>query len=367
MLKGIFKQFEEDCKDQDMARKINIAVVGCGGGGTNSINRLNNMELEDVTTVALNTDSQHLYMVKADKKLLIGERLTSGHGAGGDPRLGQVCAEEAKSDLRNLMGKPDITFITVGLGGGTGTGSAPVVAEVAKNTGSLVVALVTMPFRWEGNKRKEIAMDGLQKLMRRADSVIILDNDKLLKLVPRLPFDVAFGFMDQLVAQTISGMAEAVTKTSLINIDFADIKAILGDGGMSTILCGDGTIDEPEKAVSDTLKNSLLDVDYQGATGAVIHITCDTQISLETIDKIVRGITQNLSDDANVIFGVRQEAEMEGTVRVLTILTGVHSPHLPSTVVPMDHKQRERPVRSVKESRVERRRGQILTLEEVLA
>ncbi|MCD6462034.1 MAG: cell division protein FtsZ [Thermoplasmata archaeon] len=302
---------------------LNTIVVGCGGGGNNSLTRLHNIGLGNTRTIAVNTDMQHLYTIDADEKILIGDQLTRGHGAGGDPQLGRLCAQESLHKIRPVVGNSKLTFITAGMGGGTGTGSAPVIARAAKDSGSLVVAIVTMPFSYEGSRRRKNAEEGLRELSEIADSVIVLENDKLLKLVPQLPLNLAFGFMDHLVATIIKEMVDAITRPSLINIDFADIKTILGQGGVSTILCGEGPPTQPEAIVRDTLRNSLLDIDPGGATGALIHLTCGSDLPLEAINTIVKGITDNLSPDANVIFGVRQDEE-DDTVKILVVLTGVN-------------------------------------------
>jgi len=330
LLKSLLREYQEmqEERNKNARNTLRVKVVGCGGGGNNSLRRFHSLGMDGVETIAINTDSQHLYTIDADRKILIGEWLTNGHGAGGNPELGERCAVESRTEIKEAIGRADIVFITAGLGGGTGTGSAPVVAEIAKKARALVVAVVTMPFDYEGQRRKKSALRGLHRLQKLADSIIVLDNNKLLDLVPDLPLDAAFGFLDQLVATIISGLIDAIQKPSLINIDFADIKAVLGSGGVSTILCGEGPANDPAAVVTDTLKNNLLDVDYSGATGAVIHITCDEKLPVEKISTMVKAITSGLSDDANVIFGVRQDPEMGGMVRILTVLTGVRTPYL---------------------------------------
>jgi len=261
---------EEELEDFGQPR---IMIVGCGGAGNNTVNRLYNIGIEGAEMVSVNTDKQHLDNVRADKKILVGKTLTKGLGAGGNPKIGQKAAELARGTLEEVLKNVDLVFVTAGLGGGTGTGVAPVVAEVAKEQGAIVVGMVSSPFRVE-RARIFKAEEGLEELRRAADTVIVLDNNRLLNFVPNLPIDQAFSVMDQLIAETVKGITETITVPSLINLDYADIKTIMSCGGVAVMLTGESkSQDKSTEVVRIALNHPLLDIDYKGATGSLIHIT----------------------------------------------------------------------------------------------
>ncbi len=302
-----------------------VLVVGCGGAGGNSVHRLHRMGIHGARTMVVNTDAVHLDSIQADKKLLIGGGVTHGMGAGGRPEIGERCAEISENELRNQIGDADLTFITVGLGGGTGTGVAPHVAELAQAAGSVVISLATTPFRAERGRMTN-ARAGIQRLRDRTDSLILLDNNRLLDLVPNLPVEQAFAVMDHLIGEVIKGITESITVPSLINLDFSDVRTILQAGGTSTVFYGENADDDTDKLVRDTLENPLIEVDYRGANGALIHISAGPGLPLRTAHEVVEGLTAAMRPDANVIFGVRVDRKYAGVVRVLTIMTGVRSP-----------------------------------------
>ncbi len=306
-----------------------ILVVGCGGGGGNSVARLHRLGIHGARTLVVNTDAVHLDSIVCDRKLLIGAGVTRGMGAGGRPDIGERCAEIAEPELRNLIGDADLTFVTVGLGGGTGTGVAPYIAELAQAAGSVVITMATTPFKAERGRMAN-ALAGIQRLKGVSDSLIVLDNNRLLELVPNLPIEQAFAVMDHLISEVIKGVTESITMPSLINLDFNDVRTILQSGGTSTIFYGENAEDDPQKLVSETLDNPLFDVDYRGARGALIHISAGPGMRLRTAHEVVEGLTAKMRPDANVIFGVRVDRKYEGIVRVLAIMTGVHSPLLES-------------------------------------
>ena len=301
-----------------------VLVVGCGGAGGNSVNRLHRMGIHGARTVVVNTDAVHLDSIQADRKVLIGGGVTRGMGAGGKPDVGERCAELAEQDLRNQVGDADLTFITVGLGGGTGTGAAPFIAELAQAAGSVVITLATTPFKAERGRMNN-ARAGIQRLRDCSYSLIVLDNNRLLDLVPNLPVEQAFAVMDHLISEVIKGITESITLPSLINLDFSDVRTILQTGGMSTVFYGENAEADPEQVVSDTLDNPLLEVDYRGANGALIHISAGPGLRLRTAHQVVEGLTAEMRPDANVIFGVRVDRKYEGILRVLAIMTGVRS------------------------------------------
>lgn len=302
-----------------------IMIIGCGGAGNNTVNRLYNIGIEGAETVCINTDKQHLDNVRADKKILVGKTLTRGLGAGGFPETGKKAAELARGTLEEVLKNADLVFVTAGLGGGTGTGVAPVVAEVAKEQGAIVVGMVSSPFRVE-RARIYKAEEGLEDLRRAADTVIVLDNNRLLNYVPNLPIDQAFSVMDQLIAETVKGITETITVPSLINLDYADIKTIMSCGGVAVMLVGESkSQDKSGEVVRTALNHPLLDVDYKGATGSLVHVTGGPDLSLKEAEEIASMLTYELSPNANVIWGARVREDYEGKVRVMAIMTGVQS------------------------------------------
>ena len=305
---------------QEEIRPLKILVVGCGGGGCNSINRLNLIGLDGVETIAINTDKRHLMTIKADKRLLIGAGVTRGLGTGGNPDRGMHCAYNASDALSHLLQGADLTFIIVGMGGGTGTGTAPVVAELAKRQESLVITIATTPFSFEG-VRMDTAIRGLRRMDGASDTLLVLDNNKLLDMVPNVPVEQALGVMDLLISEIVRGLIEAITKPSLINLDFADLCSILSQGGISTLLYGESS--DPQGVVDDAFNNPLLDIDLSGATGALIHITGGSNLTLRKVEKVIKGMTQYLDPDANLICGTRIDEAFEGQIRVMAVVTGI--------------------------------------------
>lgn len=305
-----------------------IAIVGCGGAGNNTINRLYNLGVCGAETIAINTDKQHLEMIQADKKILVGKSLTRGLGAGGYPEVGRRAAELARGTLEEVLKATDLVFVTAGMGGGTGTGTAPVVAEIAKQAGAIVVGMVSSPFRVERSRAVK-AEEGLEELRKAADTVIVLDNNRLLDYVPNLPIEQAFSVMDQLISETVKGISETITQTSLINLDYADVRTIMGCGGVAVMLVGEArNQDRGDSVVRAALNHPLLDVDYRGATGCLVHITGGPDLTLAEAEEVAEALTYELDDNANVIWGARINKEYEGRVRVMAIMTGVQSPQI---------------------------------------
>jgi cell division protein FtsZ len=311
--------------DDDFIGQPRIMIIGCGGAGNNTVNRLHHMGVSGAETIAINTDKQHLDMIQADKRVLIGKSLTKGLGAGGYPDVGKRAAEMARPTLEALLDSADLVFITAGMGGGTGTGSAPVVAQVAKDQGAIVVGMVSYPFQVE-KARLLRAEDGLEALATAADSVIVLDNNRLKNFVPNLPLGQAFSVMDQLIGETVKGISETITEPSLINIDYADVRAIMSKGGVAVMLVGESKQqNKAESVVRECLSNPMLDVDYRGATGSLIHITGGSDLTLTDAEEIATSLTYELDPHADVIWGARVRNDMEGKVRVLAIMTGVQN------------------------------------------
>jgi len=314
--------------DELRAGKANIKVIGCGGCGGNMVTWLFNKGINGATIYAANTDALHLSVTKADEKLLIGKELTRGLGCGGMPQKGREAAKEAIVDIKKAVGNADMVFVLAGMGGGTGTGAASVVAQLAKETGAVVIGVVTMPFEAE-KARVDKAEFGLRELREVSDTCIVLDNNRLVDIAGQLPIEQAFAVANELVSTMIKGIVETITLPSLINLDYADVSTIMRNGGVAVIGIGEAdTQDRVSEAVKQALTHPLLDVDYKGATGALVHVTCGPDLKLEEFDHIGRIVSENLSNEAQVIIGARISKEFTGKVRVITIMTGVKSPYV---------------------------------------
>ena len=329
---AVTNKLEEESKLQINGDELfgtpRITIVGCGGAGGNTITRLNKLGVKGAKTIAINTDKMALDLVEADHKLIIGARLTRGLGAGGFPDVGDRAARESIHEIEELVKDSDLVFITAGMGGGTGTGSAPVVAEIAKKHNAVVTCMVSTPFNVE-RARLIKADEGLDKLRVKADSTVVLDNNRLLEFVPNLPINQAFSVMDQMIAETVKGITETITVPSLINLDYADMKAIMDQGGLSIMLWGEAEEDSGvETIVKEALNHPLLNVDYRGATGALVHITGGPNMSLKYVQDVAKSLTEDLDCYSNVILGARVLPEFEGKCRVMAIMTGVQSPNI---------------------------------------
>lgn len=309
-----------------------IMVIGTGGAGCNSINRLAKAGIRGADMVAINTDKLHLGMISESvKKVLIGASITRGLGAGGYPEVGQKCAEASRPYLEKLLDNVDMVFLTTGLGGGTGTGSAPVIANIAKAKGAIVISIVTYPFALE-RARIEKADEGLAKLREQSDTIIVIDNNRLVQIVPNLPIDQAFAVADEIIARAVRGITETITTPSLINLDFADVRAVMSNGGVSMIAVGEakGTARE-KQVVENTLNHKLLDVDYAGAKGVLLHITGGPDMTLGECNTIGEALTEEVDPHATVIWGARIDPAFEGKIEAIAIFTGVHSPYAMGT------------------------------------
>ena len=308
--------------------KAKIMVVGCGGAGSNTVSRLTEMGAAGADIIAINTDAKHLSITKAHKKLLIGKETTRGLGAGGYPQVGEKAAQEQRTQLKQMLEGVDLVFVTAGMGGGTGTGSAPVVAEMAKSMGAIVVGAVTMPFKMEGTRIGK-AEDGLERLRQVTDTVVVIENQKLLEYAGSMPIAQAFALADELISMMIKGITETITVPSLVNLDFADVKTIMSAGGVSAICVGESDSSSRIKdAVLKALNHPLLEVDYAGALGALIHVICGPDCTLAEINEAGEIIAKRLNPESQVIWGARVTPELQGKVQVIAIVTGVKSPYL---------------------------------------
>ena len=309
--------------------RARIVVVGCGGAGCNTLSRMMSVGIQGADTIALNTDAQDLLYTTADRKILVGQDITGGLGAGNNPEKGEASAREDESSIKDHVYGADMVFITCGLGGGTGTGASPVVTEVAKKIGALTVVVVTLPFTVEGKRRRQNAEQGLTRLREVADTVIVIPNDKLLEIAPDLPIAAAFKVSDQLLMDAIKGITEMITKPGLINLDFADIRTVLQDGGVAMIGIGESDSENRAvEAVEEALSSPLLDVDITGAKGAVVNVVGSPDMTLEEAERIVGRVSEALDSEAHVIWGAQISEELKNAVRVMVILSGVHSPYV---------------------------------------
>jgi len=342
-LSSIDEELEEILSKQ----KARIKVIGAGGAGNNTINRLTEVGITGAESIAVNTDAQDLLYCSAAMKILIGKEITGGLGCGSIPQVGEEAARENEHELRDMLKGSDMVFITCGLGGGTGTGSAPVIADLAKKIGALTVAIVTLPFSMEGNRRYQNAIYGLEKLESIVDTLIVIPNDKLLDLAPDLPLHTAFKVADEILTNAVKGIAELVTKAGLVNLDFADIRTIMGKGGVAMIGIGESdTENRALEAVDKAINNPLLDVDISGASGALINVSGGSDLTLVEAKKVVEAVGNKLSDDARVIWGAQISEDLDKTLRVMLIVTGVTSPQI---IGPSPRKRDEKKKKEIEE------------------
>ena len=300
-----------------------IKVVGVGGGGCNAVNRMILNDVIGVDFVAINTDCQALKLSHAATKIQIGRQITKGWGAGAEPEIGQRAAEESEEEIREVLKDADMIFITAGMGGGTGTGAAHVVARIAREMGSLVIAVVTKPFTFEGNKRMKDALAGIEKIRPYVDSLVIIPNDKLLDGGPDVTYLEAVREADNVLRRAVQGISEIITLPSMINVDFADVRHVLKDSG--TALMGIGMATGPNRAIEaarHAICSPLLEIDINGATDAIVQITSDTEIKMKEVNDIVDEIKNASTTEINVIFGTGFNTNLEGGIVVTVIATG---------------------------------------------
>ena len=333
------KTFGMETQSEDIEKKIQdefgldvmqakILVMGIGGAGNNCITRLHDIGIKGAQTIAINTDAKHLSISRADKKILIGRELTKGLGAGGYPDVGRKAAEESERELRKLMEGIDMLYIVTGLGGGTGTGGAPVIAKIAKEMGAIVISSVTMPFKVEGARIGK-AEDGLYQLRQVCDTVIVIENDKLLSVAGNLPIQQAFAVADDLIANMIKGVTETISQPSLVNLDYADVRTIMHSGGVATVGFGESDAkNRAEECIIKAMSNPLLEVDYHGGSGALIHVTGGNDLRLDEVNQIGEYVSKQLDPEAQVIWGARIDPSYGNKLRVITIVTGVKSPYI---------------------------------------
>lgn len=344
---------DSDLKEIIQRSRAKIFVVGTGGAGNNTVSRLAEIGVEGAGTLSVNTDAQDLFYSKSDHKLLIGRSTCGGLGAGGMPDIGEESAEESEEQLKEKLEGADMVFVTCGLGGGTGTGSAPVISKLAKKIGALTIAVATMPFSAEGLRRRENAEKGLEKLQSAADTVIVIPNDKLLEVAPNLPINKAFMVADELLGRAVKGITELITKPGLVSLDFADIRSIMMGSGMAMIGMGESDSgDRAIESVHEALNSPLLDLDISNAKGALINISGSSDLTLHEAEKVVQIVADELDPDANIIWGTQIQEDLENVIRTTIVVAGVKSPHIfgmPGEKEFVEEKQRE----SIPESSLE--------------
>lgn len=330
-----FDDFPAAPEDQRIAevaskQKVRIKIIGCGGGGCNTVERLNFTGVKGAELIAVNTDAKHLVSLGTRKKMLIGRNLMGGDGTGAEPKIGENCALEDIIPIQKMTYGTDITFITCGLGGGTGTGASPVIAKSAKDAGSTVISIVTLPFKSEGELRLENALNGLEKLAQYSDTVIAIPNDRLLEEVPGLSIETAFQYADSLLGETIKGMTELITLTGIVNVDYADVKTVMKDGGVAMVGTGESSIGEDRilRAINDALKSRLVEADISDARNCIVRVMGGVDMTVSEVESATNEIQKRINPNARIIMGLSVEKYYNNKVRVLVLLTGVKSPYM---------------------------------------
>ncbi|MBR9705651.1 cell division protein FtsZ [Candidatus Pacearchaeota archaeon] len=332
-LAEIDRELEELLKKQN----AKVKVFGVGGAGGNTISRMKEIGIKGGEFIAVNTDAQDLLYSNADHKILIGKELTMGLGAGSNPKVGEEAAHESEQDIKKKLTGSDMIFVTCGLGGGTGTGAAPVIAQLAKKQGALTIGVVTLPFTIEGKKRIENSEYGLERMESVVDTLIVIPNDKLLEIAPELPLQTAFKVADEILTNAVKGTTELVTKSGLVNLDFADVKAVMLNGGVSLMGMGESdSANRAQEAVEKAINNPLLDVDISNASGALVNIIGGNDMSLDEARAIIAAVGDKLGPEAKMIWGAQISPDMEKAIRVMLIITGVHSAQIVGGELPIE-------------------------------
>jgi len=310
-----------------MSNFVDIKVVGCGGGGTNAVNSMINQRLSGVEFIAINTDAQALLPSLADVKIDIGKERTKGLGAGADPNVGRLAAKDSAHEITEVVQGADVVFVTAGMGGGTGTGSAPIVANCAKKSGALTVGVVTTPFGFEGKKRMNNALEGIENFKKEVDTLIVIPNENLIQMLdPDISMEDAFKEADNVLLKAIAGISDLITTPGQINIDFADIKRVMKDAGSAFMGIGyaDGE-DRAYAAGNQAITSPILDVDLNGATGVLISIASSGQIKMQEVNAIASLVSDKAHEDADIIFGTVLDEDLEEGILVTVVATGFNN------------------------------------------
>ncbi|MEW6295920.1 MAG: cell division protein FtsZ [Candidatus Diapherotrites archaeon] len=335
------KRLPQGEQDEELVRlleasRAKIRVVGVGGGGCNTVDRMSEIGIHGAETIVMNTDAQDLLSVQAEKKLLIGKKLTKGLGSGSNPSIGEAAAQESIEDVSGILNDSDLVFITCGLGGGTGTGASPIVANIAKGSKALTISVVTLPFTVEGRKRMENALDGLARLRKESDTIIVIPNDKILEIAPDLPVTAAFRVADEVLTNAVKGITEMVTKPGLINLDFADLRTILDKGGAAMIGLGESHAEKATdsralEAVENALTSPLLDVDISEAARALVNVVGGADMTLREAEMIVEAVSSKINANAHIIWGAMIEEDLpRNQIQAMVVIAGGKFPYLGS-------------------------------------
>ncbi len=318
---------QEQTKELD-SNSIRISVIGAGGAGCNCVNRIYEGGIKSARTIAINTDGKHLNFIKSHKKVLVGKTITRGLGAGGDMDIAKKCADADRDLLKREIGENELVFLCAGMGGGTGGGMAPSIAKLAKEQGAIVVAMVTYPFALERVRIKK-AQAALNELVKVCDTVVVIDNNRLASYVPNLPIDKAFALADSITSRAVTGISDTIMFPSLINVDYADVQSVMVNGGLSMISLGQAAgPNKVEAVVKDTLEHPLLDVDYEGAKGCLIHLEGGPDLTLGDAIQSGELLTQSFDEEASVKMGARINPSLDNSLRITAIITGVKSPYI---------------------------------------
>ncbi len=325
-----------------------IKVIGVGGAGQNAVNRMMEEGIQGVEFISCNTDAQALTLSRAPIRVRLGDKLTRGLGAGGDPEIGRKAAEESSDELYNVLKGADMVFVTAGMGGGTGTGAAPVVAQVAKECGALTIGVVTRPFTFEGGKRTQSAEAGVTKMKEHAHTLISIPNDRLLQLADKKSsLQDAFRMADEVLHQGIQGISELITIPGLINLDFADVRAIMSEGGAALMAVGRGSGDDRAKtAAEQAISSQLLDITIDGARGVLFNVTGGSNMTLFEVNQAAAIIRETAHPDVNMIFGAVIDPEMGDEIRCTVIATGFERTSVPRRTLEPRSTRNEKPVAS---------------------
>ena len=321
-----------------------IKVIGVGGGGSNAVDRMMVEGIQGVEFITVNTDAQALMLSKAPTRVRLGDKLTRGLGAGGNPEIGRKAAEESADELYNVLNGSDMVFITAGMGGGTGTGAAAIVAQAAKESGALTIGVVTRPFTFEGSRRMQAAEAGIEKLKEHADTLIVIPNDRLLQISDkRASLQNAFRMADDVLHQGIQGISELITIPGLINLDFADVRAIMSEGGAALMAVGTGSGDErARKAAEQAISNQLLDITIDGARGVLFNVTGGSEMTLFEVNQAAAIIRETAHPDVNMIFGAVIDPSMGDDIRITVIATGFERSGVPRRILRPTHRPEEK-------------------------
>ncbi|MDE1871141.1 MAG: cell division protein FtsZ [Candidatus Micrarchaeota archaeon] len=308
--------------------RTKVYVIGVGGSGSNTMTRMSELHIEGATLIATNTDAPHLENTKAQRKLLLGRTVTKGMGAGSDPSLGEEAAVESTDEIRHTVSEAQLVFVNCGLGGGTGTGAAPVIAGQSKDSGALTVAIVTLPFTSEGKVRMKRALVGLSRLKGNTDTTIVIPNDKLLGIAPNLTLEKAFDKIDDFLANATKGIIEMITKSGMVNLDFADLKSVLQDSGYALIGMGESHAANEdkriEKAISETLDSPLLDIDISKSRKALVNIIGGSDLTLKEAENVFRAVSSRINDEAMLKWGARIDPKLpKNTLKIMVVMGGV--------------------------------------------